>query len=165
MFIFRFAALMIKFDYSTIEQYNGDSVIPSFQELVPILHDMIYKAKKLDALDDVKEALYGMGDGVSTIGYQVTASPASFNAVPAGWSLVKVIVVNNELHDVSVSLGTTLGGTDLLDVETVAAGARTTVRCGKLYSLTSNTSVYFSTPDVVFVGLTLIVETNKEQTT
>ncbi len=91
--------------------------------------------------------------------YTILVDKQLSNVIPKGYQLVHVTIVNRESHEMTLTLGVSNGGIDLLDGETLAPGAWFDIPVEKIYSMTEDTSLFISAAGGYTSGLLMIVET------
>lgn len=98
----------------------------------------------------------------STIKTLVTNNATTLtNFIPQGYSVSTIRVYNNEATSITnVTLGTSVGGNQFIDLETIASGAWITVELNRFFSTSAATTVYFTcTEALTSLGVSIVAKT------
>ena len=91
--------------------------------------------------------------------YHVVSRESALGVVPAGRKLTHVTLVNNESFSLTVSLGLTNHGTELLDSEVIPSHKWIDLPVSRYLSFTSTSSLYLHIAETLTsIGLSVIVE-------
>lgn len=94
--------------------------------------------------------------------YKITTSPyILLDIIPIGHLIKNIMVYNNELFSVTMNLGYSIDGQDLLMEETIESKTWLSLTANKLVSLSLTTSLYFDcTETLTSSGIYVVVDSN-----
>jgi hypothetical protein len=92
--------------------------------------------------------------------YIVTTNGAISNAVPVGYKLVHITLINRESYSVTISLGLTTHGTELLDNESIASHNWIDIQVDRILSISTASAVWVQAVETLTaLGFIMIIET------
>jgi len=87
----------------------------------------------------------------------ITANAKKTDIITAGWKLDSIIIKNNGSATVTLNIGTSDGGTQVMIQEDIAAGVLLNYAVGDIFSLSTATSLWFHALDWTNINLAVYV--------
>lgn len=154
-----------------LNNINDDSIITTKEDLFMYLCDVLirfdtnpnyYQKEDYESLLRllVGSLLHLYDTYAHPVSYKIIVSPKTLSGViQAGYLIRNVMVFNNELFPVTMNLGYTVDGQEILTEETIASQAWLTVNVERLPSILTASSLYFDcTETLTSNGIYVIVD-------
>jgi len=87
----------------------------------------------------------------------ITANSQKTDIITAGWKLDSIIIKNNGAATVTLNIGTSDGGTQVMIQEDIATGVLLNYSVGDIFSLSAATSLWFHALDWTNIDLEVYV--------